>query len=118
MDQEETPTLSVCLQLCPAVQRYAVPQVNSMLENISMAMTLYKDLNIDYSLSGDVTVASTFLDVPFKVRKKLNISCCLNTTRSNPVYGPVNNATILFNRLTVCFRAWCSGRARLLMLVQ
>ncbi|XP_045899502.1 phospholipid transfer protein-like [Micropterus dolomieu] len=53
-------------QLCPAVQRYAVPQVNSMLENISMAMTLYKDLNIDYSLSGDVTVASTFLDVPFK----------------------------------------------------
>ncbi|XP_045898637.1 phospholipid transfer protein-like isoform X2 [Micropterus dolomieu] len=55
-------------QFCPAVQRHAVPQVNSMLESISMAMTLYEGLgiNIDYSLSGDVTVASTFLDVPFK----------------------------------------------------
>ncbi|XP_078101210.1 phospholipid transfer protein-like [Sander vitreus] len=55
-------------KICPAIKRHAVPKVNSMLANVTMAMSLSKDLgiNLDYSLSGDVTVTSNSLDVPFK----------------------------------------------------
>ncbi|XP_044037864.1 phospholipid transfer protein-like [Siniperca chuatsi] len=55
-------------QICPAVQTYVVPKVNSMLESFTMVTPLYEDLgiNVDYSLSGDVAVTSNSLDVPFK----------------------------------------------------
>ncbi|XP_035853007.1 phospholipid transfer protein-like [Sander lucioperca] len=55
-------------KICPAIKRHAVPKVNSMLANATMAMSLSKDLgiNLDYSLSGDVTVTPNSLDVPFK----------------------------------------------------
>ncbi|CAI5657759.1 unnamed protein product [Oreochromis niloticus] len=55
-------------KVCPALQKVVVPNINNMLNNITMAMTLDKDLNIsiDYSLSKDIEVRSHSLDVPFK----------------------------------------------------
>ncbi|XP_039866440.1 phospholipid transfer protein-like isoform X2 [Simochromis diagramma] len=55
-------------KVCPALQKVVVPNINKMLNNITMAMTLDKDLNIsiDYSLSKDIEVTSHNLDVPFK----------------------------------------------------
>ncbi|XP_034721649.1 bactericidal permeability-increasing protein-like [Etheostoma cragini] len=53
--------------VCLAIKRHAVPKVNSMLANVTMVMSLNKDLgiNLDFSLSGDVAVTTNSLDVPF-----------------------------------------------------
>ncbi|XP_039973856.1 phospholipid transfer protein-like [Xiphias gladius] len=54
-------------KLCPAVQMYAVPQINSMLADRTMVTQVSNtNISIDYSLSGDITVTSNALDVPFK----------------------------------------------------
>ncbi|KAF1380230.1 hypothetical protein PFLUV_G00184680 [Perca fluviatilis] len=53
-------------QFCPDI-RNLVPNVNTMLAGVAMTRTLSKDhkINLDYSLSGNVTVTSNSLDVPF-----------------------------------------------------
>ncbi|XP_078100587.1 phospholipid transfer protein-like [Sander vitreus] len=54
-------------QFCPTIRDDVVPNVNTMLAGVAMTRTLSEDqkINLDYSLSGDVTVTSNSLDVPF-----------------------------------------------------
>ncbi|XP_035852931.1 BPI fold-containing family C protein-like [Sander lucioperca] len=54
-------------QFCPAIRDDVVPNVNTMLAGVAMTRTLSKDqkINLDYSLSRNVTVTSKSLDVPF-----------------------------------------------------
>ncbi len=76
--------LSVCLKACGFIKTDGVTKINDMLNGLSMEMLLYahRNINMDYSLSGDVAVTSNSLEVPFKVRIKpliliLSRSCYL-----------------------------------------
>ncbi|XP_032366455.1 uncharacterized protein LOC116685568, partial [Etheostoma spectabile] len=54
-------------KLCPVIRKFGVPRVNTFLSGVAMETTLIKDenINLHYALSGDVTVTSNSLDVPF-----------------------------------------------------
>ncbi|XP_050924546.1 phospholipid transfer protein isoform X2 [Lates calcarifer] len=55
-------------QLCPFIETYAMPKINTMLESLTMVMKVNedRDINIDYSLSGNIAVTPHTLDIPFK----------------------------------------------------
>ncbi|XP_067426992.1 phospholipid transfer protein-like isoform X3 [Thunnus thynnus] len=54
------------LKFCPAVQEYAVPKINAMLESITMTKKLHESYNLDYHLSSNITVTPSCLNVPFR----------------------------------------------------
>ncbi|XP_028456291.1 uncharacterized protein LOC114570244 [Perca flavescens] len=73
-------------QFCPAI-RNLVPNVNTMLAGVAMTRTLSEDhkINLDYSLSGNVTVTSNSLDVPFtNLVLTIGPPCCPAHTLSVP----------------------------------
>ncbi|XP_067426989.1 phospholipid transfer protein-like isoform X1 [Thunnus thynnus] len=53
-------------KFCPAVQEYAVPKINAMLESITMTKKLHESYNLDYHLSSNITVTPSCLNVPFR----------------------------------------------------
>uniref|UniRef100_A0A3B5AXH8 Phospholipid transfer protein-like n=1 Tax=Stegastes partitus TaxID=144197 RepID=A0A3B5AXH8_9TELE len=56
------------LLFCPAVQRYGLPYVNQMLDTIAMTAEVFPKfgISIDYSVTRDVQVTATSLDMSFK----------------------------------------------------
>ncbi|XP_022600312.1 uncharacterized protein LOC111221223 isoform X2 [Seriola dumerili] len=82
-------------QLCTLVRRYAVPKVNTMLGNFIMVQNFKSenysiDLNFDYTLSEDITVTSSSIDVSFKAlvySQGKTVDMASLRTGTNPVFS-------------------------------
>lgn len=59
--------LPLCLQLCSAIQKIILPNINTMLAGVSTTLKLHDDYYTDYSLSGHIRTTFFSLDVPFRV---------------------------------------------------